>query len=305
MNMNINIQLAEKTRGSPPCPSWPSVPVLWCRSWQPRQVHGLEIQNIEVHEVTVWEKTFQWYSPRFPRWFSYSLWWPLHPHADPRGVPRHVPSSCGPRLKRVEVDGISCGPVGPWSLLKIWGFQGFHPQRKVPFPRCRVFPTKCPGWWTYFGTQWFVVMVPFPMKVAILDLDHFGVWDKLIKHGRHVVQRPGVCVRCFSAAAEDRRAICGGLVLNFGISQKCSVYSLLRNCEMFFFYPSCALYDLEFRVNLSTSLDAHVLFNISIIFQLFVYSTTTYYIFGIIGKYHIQLFLLSIKKNWFLIRWHV
>jgi hypothetical protein len=76
---------------------------------------------------------------------------------------------------------------------------------------------------------------------------------------------------------------------------------------MFFFYPSCALYDLEFRVNLSTSLDAHVLFNISIIFQLFVYSTTTYYIFGIIGKYHIQLFLLSIKKknNWFLIRWNV
>jgi hypothetical protein len=62
-----------------------------------------------------------------------------------------------------------------------------------------------------FGTQWFVVMVPFPMKIAILDLDHFGVWDKLIKHGRHVVQRAGVCVRCFSAAAEDRRAMCGDL----------------------------------------------------------------------------------------------
>ena len=161
---------------------------------RPRQVHGLEIQNIEVHEVTVWEKTFQWYSPHFPRWFSYSLWWPLHlPHVDPRGVPRHVPSSCGPPLKRVEVDGI----------------QGFHPQRKVPLPRCRVFSTKCPGWWTNLGTQWFVVMFSFPMKMAILD--HFGVWDKLIKHCRHVVQRPGVCVRCFSAAAEDRRAMCGDL----------------------------------------------------------------------------------------------
>ena len=195
MNIWISISSLPRRQEAPsPCPSWPSVPVLWCRSWQPRQVHGLEIQNIEVHEVTVWEKTFQWYSPRFPRWFSHSLWWPLHlPHVDPRGVPRHVPSSCGPRLKRVEVDGI----------------QGFHPQRKVPLPRCRVFSTKCPGWWTNLGTQWFVVMFSFPMKMAILD--HFGVWDKLIKHCRHVVQRPGVCVRCFSAAAEDRRAMCGDL----------------------------------------------------------------------------------------------
>ena len=101
----------------------------------------------------------------------------------------------------------------------------------------------------------------------------------------------------FFGCSRGQKGNVWGLVLNFGISQKCSVYSLLRNCEMFFFYPSCALYDLEFRVNLSTSLDAHVLFNISIIFQLFVYSTTTYYIFGIIGKYHIQLFLLSIKKK--------
>lgn len=58
---------------------------------------------------------------------------------------------------------------------------------------------------------------------------------------------------------------------------------------MFFLYPSCALYDLEFRVNLSASLDIlDALFNISMIFQLFVYSTTTYYISGTIAKYHIQ-----------------
>ena len=111
---------------------------------------------------TVWEKTFQWYSPRFPTWFSHSLWWPLHlPHVDPRGVPRHVPSSCGLRLKRVEVNhGISCWKFGGsnafthrgrWTswiskiLLKSLCNPGL-----VPLPRCRVFPTKCPGWWINF-----------------------------------------------------------------------------------------------------------------------------------------------------------
>ena len=75
--MNMNIYEYQYRQEAPsPCPSWPSVPVLWCRSWQPRQVHGLEIQNIEVHEfmrllfgkhILIY---FKGIPPHFPRWFS-------------------------------------------------------------------------------------------------------------------------------------------------------------------------------------------------------------------------------------------